>query len=472
MDLLEVTGTDFGEKINVDRTLISKWKNNARPLKSTSSHFDAVIQALIHFNRTRNDTILERFFIEVYPNIDRNEPDYLKTCLNIWLIGQDLGSFNSFNNWRQSKDALYTTNIEIFQGNHGKRKALLEFFDYALSLPPGQEIFISDLENASWLKEDPKFYQIYYKKIDDMAHYGHNVIIIYHLENHKRLISKFDSYRLSKYFTGHVTAYHSHEKNHPGPSLYIIHKHMLILSIGNPKQNDERYIALYRDPFSISQMVKMFIERLNRSSKLMSTYSSHGTNLRGFTDHIVRAIEKGNCAYYVTAYPPFSTIPDHLMKHILAHQDLTDQENFELMQMFKLNTQLLHNHMDNTIILSREKLTEALKEDEFRLDDISSTLKKDVFISKTLVKKHLDTLSEDKSNTILVSDFDNVSLLSKSMLWLVKDQLMYSFPFDGHTNFATSDSIYLLSQAAEIIESLFIHAKNTVSLKSFLKTIK
>ena len=150
IDLLEISGKELASTINVDRTLVSKWKNNARPLKVNNPHFNNITNALISFNDKRNDAILERFFREVYPNTDRNEPDYLSTCLTTWLIGKDLGYFNSFNDWRRAKSSLYTTTIDIYKGNQGKRDAAIEFFNYALELPSGQEIFISDTEKMDW----------------------------------------------------------------------------------------------------------------------------------------------------------------------------------------------------------------------------------------------------------------------------------------------------------------------------------
>lgn len=129
LNLLEITGVSFAKKMKIDRSLISKWKNNTRPLNPKSIHFNTVIETLIFFNHHRKDTLLERFFRDVYPEIDRNEPDYLTTCLKTWLQGIDLGQFHHAHIWQRSATALYTTNVEIFQGNLGKRHALIGFLN-------------------------------------------------------------------------------------------------------------------------------------------------------------------------------------------------------------------------------------------------------------------------------------------------------------------------------------------------------
>ncbi|MCH4885945.1 hypothetical protein EZV73_00130 [Acidaminobacter sp. JC074] len=478
LDLLDISGTEFASTVDVDRTLISKWKNNARPLKARSQYFEPVIKAFIDYNLKRNDTILERFFREIYPNIDRNEPDYLNTCLHKWLIGDDLGYFHSFSDWRSSSEALYTTNIEIFQGNKGKRDALVTFFNYAFELPAGQEIFISDSEKNDWLIEDPDFYQYYYKQIDELAKFGHNITIIYKDSDFHKRVSNFDYYKISKYFTGRVTAYKANNDPHMSPSLYIIHRHMLMLSINAEPQIDNRYISLYRDPFSISQMVKMFASRLKRATPMISTYTSHGTSLKGFTENLIGALEKSDSSYFISSYPPFSTIPEEILKGILSEQTMTDQQTYELMQMHKVNQSLFNKENTTTFdqIISRERLLEALKTGRTRLDDISAIIKKDVYISKDQMLEHLCSLAQrtkkDDHFNITVASFDDIPKLNISMLWLVEDQMMYSFPLNGANHFVVSESKIIIDEVILFVHDLLMLNEEAESLCDYLEKCK
>ncbi len=475
MDLLEITGKEVSKGISVDRTLVSKWKNNARPLKQKNPHFSNVVKVLIEYNTERKDAILERFFREVYPNIDRNEPDYLFTCLNVWLQGNDLGYFHSFNDWRKSKDALYTTNIEVFQGNEGKRNAILEFFDYALQLPVGQEIFISDLEQSTWLTEQPGFHNIYHNKIDELAKYGHNITILYNPQVNTTSFDQFDYFRLAKYFTGNVTAYNSSDRRGSGPSLYIIHRHMVMLSMAGDTQ-DNRYITLYRDPFSIKQMVRLFVKRLERSTQMISTYSSHGTSLKGFTENLLSAIKDGNSSYFLSPLPPFSTIPEVLLQEILSSHEMTDQQMFELMQIHKVNKNLFFNNTTKTQlneVISKEKLEAALSQEKTRLDDISSIIKKDVYITREQVIQHLTALSDLAEHyenfDITVASYKEIPLLSQSMLWVVKDQMLYSYPLNGDNYFIISDAKFIMNIAIDFIQDILMSNEEAKPLNHYLK---
>ena len=476
IDLLEISGKELASTINVDRTLVSKWKNNARPLKVNNPHFNNILEALISFNHKRNDAIFERFFREVYPNIDRNEPDYLSTCLTTWLIGKDLGYFNSFNDWRRAKSSLYTTTIDIYKGNQGKRDAAIEFFNYALELPSGQEIFISDTEKMDWLTEDMEFYALYHIKLNELAQKGHNIIIIYNLTYGEKRVGAFDYFGLSKYFTGKVTAYGLEQFTAPIPSLYIIHRHMLLMSFDNEIKNDDLYIAVYRDPFSIEQMVKEFSQRLNQSKKLISTYSSHGTSLKGFTETLMSAIQERSTSYFLSPLPPFSTMPDALLQDILHNNNLSDQQMYELMQIHKVNKKMFFKNGNQSLleeIISQEHLERALTSDLIRLDDVSSITNKDIYITREQLIEHLKYLdslitTHDYFN-ISVASFHDLPILTDSMMWIIEEQMIYSYPLCGETNFIISDSEFILEKAVDHIKNLLMLNEEAKTLHQYLK---
>lgn len=475
LDLLEISGKELAHVINVDRTLVSKWKNNARPLKDKSPHFNRVSTALIAFNNKRGDAVLERFFREVYPKLDRNEPDYMYTCLNIWLVGKDLGYFSSFNDWRRAKTSLYSTNVDIYKGNQGKRDAVIEFLNYALELPQGQEIYISDTDAFEWITEDMVYYQLYHSKLNELALKGHNIMIIYDPKYDAKSVSSFDFFRLSKYFTGKVTAFALDKTFVQGPSLYIIHRQMSVMCIDN-HQNKDKYIAVYRDPFSIEQAVKDFTFRLSQSKKLIATYSSRGTCLKGFTESLMSAIQDKDTSYFVSPLPPFSTMPEVLFKNVLENNDLTTQQVYELMQIHKINKKLFFKENRGGLleeILSQSHLSKALKQKKIKLEDMSSIVGKDIYIDNKQFLEHLNYLNDlnthcDDFNVTVVL-FDNLPILSTSMIWLIEDQMIYSYPISKTTNFIISDSPFVISKALDYIRNLLMLNEESKPLVDYIK---
>lgn len=297
-----------------------------------------------------------------------------------------------------------------------------------------------------------------------MAHYGHHIIMIFHH-------IEYDITRFSKYFTGKVTAYYMPKRDTVHPSFYIIHKQMLMLSIGTDP--DKRYTAVHRDPFSIEQSVTMFMSRLNHATKLISTYSTHGISLKGFTNHLIHAISKGEKAYFISAYPPFSTMPESLLKEILISYDISDQQAVEMMQVHTVNKYLFKNHSSKIKLIefiSKEALLQALSTDKTRLNDLSSLLKQDVYITRKQVVIHLNHIIQHMLQTKnfqpLVISFKENEILNECMFWLVKEQMFYIYPLNEHSNFVISDALNLLDLISSTLDDMSEYS-TTQSLNKF-----
>lgn len=475
MDLIEVTGKSLSIEIGVDRTLVSKWKNNARQLNVSGPHFLTLVKALKAYNKENNNCVLERFFGDVYPQIDKNEPDYLDTCLNKWLIGKDLGNFNNLNDWRASKSSLYATTVEIFQGNLGKRNAVLEFLDYALTLPSGQEIFISDIESTEWLYEDPDFTGIFQKKFEALIDKKHNITLIHDITKITNLTTRTILQSFSLYYSGHLTTYYAAFPYQAGPSIYCIHRHMVILSTNADLNPINRYISLYRDPFSVQEMVKMFTGRLRTSKKMISTYSTKGNGLKSFTEQLLALNKNSSNNYYLSPLPPFTSMAkDNLLK-VLEDNDLTIDKQDAVLAFYEYNAHMLFKDTNDYLleeVISKEALEHALNSDKIYSYELSVIAEKDIYIKKDFFIDHLEEIcrltESNKNYNISVIPFTEIPNLKNSMIWIQEDQMLYSYPFVEHSSFIVSDAPIIVDLALNRLHQLLMKYENEKELELYL----
>lgn len=476
MDLLEITGKDLSKKINVDRTLVSKWKNNARQIKPNNAHFQNVIMALIDFNKQRKDSILDRFFHKVYPNEDRNEPNYLEVCLHLWLDGHELGNFNNINDWRTSKNALYATNVEIFQGNQGKRDAIIEFFNYALEMPPGQEIFISDYESQIWLFEKPEYYQLYQSKIDQLIQAGHRITIIHHMAMIEDDQKTIGLRQFNIYYSGNVISYYNDSVKdvHMEPSLYIIHRQMALTSICNHNQPKHRYITLLRDPFSISHYVKTFVERLQNAKPLVSSFSLHANSLKGFQEEWRIMGLKSNMFYSVPQMP-MPMLSEDLLKQIFEENDIDLQTQNILLETYRQNQALFFNAIethDVDLILDQKTIEEMMHSEQVPLHEISAIAKKPVTVSNALyrdiIKYACILQAKHKRLQISLLPFEDVKLIQDIALWVFEDRRLYTIQLNRNSNFVVSDAPIILKYIQDYLKHLLMENENDDTLCHYL----
>lgn len=467
LDLIEITGKDLASAINVDRTLVSKWKNNARPIKPNNNHFGNLIEAIIFFNNRRKDSILERFFGRIYPNEDKNEPEYLEVCLTLWLDGKDLGNFDNLNDWRVSKSALYATHVEVYQGNPGKRNAILDFFDYALTLPPGQEIFISDLDNQAWLYEDQHFSQMYHKRFMELIHCGHNITIVHALETFDTHPKHINFERFKMYYTGHVTSYYStrRERRSSESSLYIIHRHMSLSSHCPDGPSENRHTMIQKDPFSVQHNVRIFVKRMKQAEQMISTFSSQGGKLKGFLQDFYKQL-KPTDIFYSAPQIPLALYPESLLQEILNEHNISQEliENVEKNRLQQIKQ--LHRFVDThtvEVLISQRILEEDLSLSRIKLHELSSLCKQDIYLSNATFRNSLQLITQSMQAAVNLSvmNFEDTHILDEVTLWLFEDQMMYSKAVEKGLHYVVSHAPVVLENISNYLKQLLMeHEEN------------
>lgn len=474
MDLLDIVGTDLATTLSLDRTLISKWKNNVRPLQASNKHFSSLVEALIFFNSKNKTASLERFFGQVYPNEDKNEPEYLEVCLTIWLEGHDNGNFSALNHWKTAENALYASKIDIYQGNAGKRHGLLAFFEYASTLPGGQEIFISDVEGYLWRDEDPEFSQRYHKLFSTLADQGHNITIILPEDSVISEPSRMAIKRLESYFSGHITSYSLKTKcNNPMQSLYLIHRHMALVSVCATPDPSSRYISVYKDPFSVKHYVSLFIERIKEAKPLLSNYAIQGKAL----DNLLNAYDKKNMkANIILSSPelPLYMIPhDELLNILNAHvKSSTDKKKIETIYQ-KKKAILLGNLQDQEmdILLSRRAFEQMVSSELVRHDALSELCEEDIFLTPQLIHRALCRWTDytDQHPHIHVSmiDFENIGLLENMKLYVFEDKMIIATQLKNRDYFITSESDIVLDQVQDKLRDILMAQEEDSTLEHF-----
>lgn len=480
MDLLDIIGTQLAAYLDLDRTLISKWKNNVRPLKTSNKHFDKVIDGLIHFNTQSKKASLERFFNQNYPQEDNNEPEYLQKCLRLWLEGEDSGAFFSLNHWKTAKDALYASKIDIYQGNKGKRSAILAFFDYASTLPSGQEIFISDVEGTLWREENSEFNLIYHQRINDLAKQGHNITLILTEEITIKKPTPLVFKRISTYFTGHITSYLLKQPlTNPQHSYYIIHRQMAVISSCATKDTSLRFVTINRDPFSLKHYVALFIERMKQSEPLLSSYAIQGKSMDYFLNTYEKKYAHSSVIISVPELPIFMISKNRLLKTLNANK-IPDHIVKKIIENNEQKINIIFNNIQNKaidILLSKIAFQAMVTSKKIRHDDLSRLCDQEIYLSPEDIKEtlnHWKKISKEyPSLHIYLIEFHHIFLLDKSRLFIFKDKFMSATQMNNETYFLTTDSTIVLNQIQDAIQSLLHHqeAKNTFEnfCKNYLK---
>jgi len=434
MEILNISGQQLADILLVDRSLVSKWKNGSRPFNASISHFNNAILAFIKFNEQQNIQILERFFKQVIPTLDISAENWLNQALRMWLSGT-LDCEAPIINKKNIK-CLYSTYIDIYSGNSGIQNAFLALFDYALSLPPGQQLLFSDFTDIEWLLEDQHFKTLWQQKLLEILEKGHYISIIHNTGRTAKNLSGILFKWLPLYFYKNLTShyYQQIDKNASAPSVYIIKGHYALMSMCSTNNEKDRYTAIYKDFFSISQMENIFHNRLTHSKELVSLYDYSSKNVKNFFNNISLYGEKKDDSYFFTPIPIFASMHSNTLLHVLKDNKVNEScinkimdihsfiNNFFIQSVTKYNIRHFHD------LYSLKRYSELVEIPSLELSTISN---QKIMISKKHCHLHISNLIkllEDNENyNVSLYSFDKLNFPRKISLWVKQNCFVYSY---------------------------------------------
>ncbi|WP_455717116.1 hypothetical protein, partial [Anaerosporobacter sp.] len=137
IDCLQIRAQELANYINVDKSLISKWKCGVRKIDTNSNYFNKIIDYLIIKNSESATKVLENLF-----DFDEDvSNDILQERLKRFIVNNE--SPNNYNNYIDHSHS-YIASVPIYNGSKAKRIAILKMLDLALMEPAGRLIFVYD----------------------------------------------------------------------------------------------------------------------------------------------------------------------------------------------------------------------------------------------------------------------------------------------------------------------------------------
>ncbi|MEA4889505.1 MAG: hypothetical protein VB070_08600 [Clostridiaceae bacterium] len=322
MDVFKISNSKLARGINVDASLISRWKTGERKIATNSPHIPALATYFLRLNaypyqrdylnhliveHMPDDEIdneanrvrtLSNWFItpeqsSIPPN--QNEPVQLKHSAR--LISQIAGLLNLQQKdttsgtttaqaaarstaiedpgWTITESVGQTLSCEVFTGFAGKRQAAINFLYQVLNLnEPCQLLLISE-EPMDWLLTDRQFVQLWAALLLQIIRQGHHITIIHGLNRQISEIVTMLHYWMPLHLAGHLSSYY-----YPKYAERIIRHSQFILegrqavvaqSITAADQDDLTFV--YRDAETIHYYTHIFQDYLKVCTPLFVLFS-------------------------------------------------------------------------------------------------------------------------------------------------------------------------------------------------------
>jgi len=242
MEQFRVSNSKLAKEINVDPSLISRWRSGMRVPSLRSPHLPAIATYFISINGYSYQQDFLRKIVENHklyvPNL--NDP---VAILADWLVNEQESTFSNRNpNITQAHAVNFIEQIKTmveeksepdrpqtsisldsfiplktqqkreyfnFVGNKGKREAVLNILQYINSLVEITDIYLTSEEDMSWLTEDRHFQIQWANYLKEIILKGHQIFIIHMVQRESTEILSALTLWIPLHLLGSIKSYYN-----------------------------------------------------------------------------------------------------------------------------------------------------------------------------------------------------------------------------------------------------------------------
>lgn len=432
LNLLDISPSKLSKFINVDRTLVSKWKNGSRKIDMRNDYVEKILDFIIIENKNSCTNKIESFLASIYSDYtfqNASNDDYIKNYLikfitsNEFNLGIDHSTFNTSSN---STIFSYTANVPIIQGKENKRATILYLLDTALKENTPQKLTFIFSGVLDTLMDCNDFRQIWLKKVLLLLDRGWKLDLLYSSYSNTKFFSYFFPLILHKHCCIRTFTYSLLET--PIFSIHMIENQMVLLTFTQlAAHHPYSYGSLYTDPISIGLYTNISKNILEISEVIFNSYSSKEIQER--FPIINPTISSTNPSlyhkvYYYSSVPyAFFMAPD-LYEEVLQSCNYLDKQIKDYMQTYesiqkeltyKLSTEhIVHfYHLDYLITTAQQPFIHYPSHNPSIMPALTLTSEQ--------YKKHL------KNITKYLNDYSNFSICLDSSLLVTSSLHLYYY---------------------------------------------
>ena len=330
-----INNSKLARAINVDPSLISKWRNGSRPLTPSSTYIPLIADYFLNIASLQNqkNTLMKLLSRSAADSGEYNSSQIRQLFMD-WFFSDeaavDTASFLTntklqvdaeiSNMLRKlsvfskvSKDELvYDTNnsitifpksgetgaYELFRGAEGKRQAALNIINIILASSEPLELLLLDETNLDWLVQDKSFFMFFGNALKKLIYTGHKITIIHHVKRSASQLMNVVDFWLPMHMTGNIKSYYYPKYTEVGhkKTLCIIRGLVSAISLSTELEAENSSLLVFSNPIIGKLLEDLFMSYLAKCRPLLKTYTS--TDMLEYNREICAMEEKLGASLY------------------------------------------------------------------------------------------------------------------------------------------------------------------------------
>lgn len=403
LDSLNLSTKQVGNYINVDRTLVSKWRSGKRKIDAKAVYFDKLLELLLLKNQESNIEILENIFKSTYDDFEahkKEDVDYVKIFLKIFILNNGLPK-GHINNLSMNKRFEYVASVPVYEGTSNKRTAYMQLLDIALHQKPGKIkiVFSGVFEH---IMSDIAFREEWLQKLARLLDQGFAIDVYITTHNDTKLFIYFFPLLLNR----NIQFFHFSIIFDEIMSCTLMLLEGKLAAYGFYQSTVDSYcnsVSVFTDPLSINTYTCIANNIHNRSSTILNSISSSAViqneiQLYDFVN-LNKNLIKCNPSVYYGFMSSLLFMDEELYLELLKQSHVSDQQIEYECKQFKERLARIRRILEYSNMIHfypLQLLTEVALKDSFTYEVISdySFSRIKLIMTNQQFKRHMNYMAD------------------------------------------------------------------------------
>lgn|GEM_PF-3468510 len=406
-----LSGKQLAEYLNVDYSLVSKWRNEKRRLNS--EYIDKIARLFLTLDAKYNYERIEKLLSKNLSEEEKGNEEQILSYFELWLSSKnpeaEKNAVEKFMSRKAQKHTYY-----VFQGSEGRRDAINTFLDYVIS-NQGLNLWLFSQEDNQWFSEDEKFQMEWQNKNFKVLN-NHNFIHVIHpIERRHKQVAQSMYRWIPIHLMGNAMAYYLPQYWDPEIKITIFLAENLAVLVGvtSEKHTKKTVTYLFTDTEVLQNAKDVLMELFHQSTQMFEQYGFEGNGR--FFSAFKKIVENSNPVYYFSGAPILYMISESYLQKALLENHFTEEENEKYTHiMFQCSLEYMRNisNLSMTYIIHIKQLEKLLKMEKVMMRFLSHCLGRPFYVTQEMFRKLLIHSME----TICASDNLFILLTERSML--------------------------------------------------------
>lgn len=472
---LKISPSKMAQALNVDRSLVSKWKNGSRKIDTNAAYFDNAIDYLIERNKELEIEFLEKLFSSIY-----HTPNNLLGNTSSLIASTKKFIFDDISNYQQIIDnsinngSIYSANISIYDDEKNALLGILNFLNSSISYGKPQNLLFVFCKSLDLMMNNKYFRNEWLKKTLMLLDMGCHLNFVY--SNSSSSTLGFYLFSLINHKNCNFSYFVDSIDNYYNYSFHITEHNGVFMSSNQIVGNETQfYSALFKDPISIKFYTGWGKNILSRSYPTF-----HNINISEVLDKFeVNSIQLPNKDSIKNTHYNYSSFPipyimnDELYYEILCNS-VDNEKDIEFhFNCFKSIKNSLYKNSNLLAIdfYSINDLIEFSNKETIIYESMSELVPK-LILTKRQFKKHISCLidylfSTDSYNFCLIPD---TSKLNNNLFycWCKKNEFLLINYKNNFLDFKFTTNTLLVNSVSLLLENTYLNTPDNFKSKEYI----